>query len=139
MLSIVSFVVAVWAALGVRRLNSAWRNLLRIQELRDELTEVASRISDAAPNVADDQEVMLGCFSDAEAVLVSLKGDIGGRFLFWSSRRGLILEIEKARTELNRYREKDHLDIHTSWEAYRQISQVALRVEHHVQNRRLER
>lgn len=138
-LSVVSFAVALWAAWGVRRLNNAWRNLLRIQELRDELTDVASRISTEAPNVVNDQEVMLGCLSDAEAVLISLKGSIGGRFLFWSTRRRLVLEIEKVRVELNRYREKDYLNVHTASEAYRRISQVALMVGHHVQDQRLER
>jgi hypothetical protein len=138
-LSIVSFIVAVWAALGVRRINNAWRNLVRIQELQSELTGTASKISSAAPNVANDREALLGYFSDAEAILTSLKGSIGGRFLFGSRRRALILDIEKVRATLNQYREKNNLDSATTREAYRQISQVALRIEHHVQDRRLER
>lgn len=138
-LSIVSFVVAIWAALRVRKLNSAWRDLLRIQELRDELTDKASNISVAAPNVANDREAILRYLSEAEAILISLKGSIGGRFLFWSRRRALILSIERVRTKLNQCQGDSNLNSPMTWETYRQISQVVLRVGHHIEDRRLER
>jgi hypothetical protein len=138
-LSIVSFIVAVWAALGVRRINNAWRNLIRIQDLHDELIDTASKIVAAAPTVANDREAILHSFSEAEGILISLKGSIGGRFLFWSRRRALILDIEKVRADLKQCREKNNLDRATTLEAYREISRVALRVRHYVQDRRLER
>lgn len=133
-LSVISFFVALWAAWGVRRINNAWRNFTRIRELKEELTETASRISDAAPNIESDQDAMLEYFSDAAAILISLRQSIGGRYLFGSGRRRLILDMEEVRLNLNRFGEKRPVESATVREAYLQISHMALRIQHHIED-----
>jgi hypothetical protein len=135
-LSVISFFVALWAAWGVRRINNAWRNFTRIRELHEELTRTASRISSAAPNIESNQEAMLEYFSAAAAILISLRHSIGGRYLFGSGRRRLILDMEEVRTNLNQYREKQPVEREAARAAYLQISHVALRIQHHIEDRR---
>src|SRR5215212_10628334 len=81
--AVAGFLLALWAAWGVRRLRKAYQNLVRGQDLLEELRRAASGISDAASDVEANRDALLLACVSAEATLEGLKSRVGGWYVFW--------------------------------------------------------
>jgi hypothetical protein len=140
-LSLLTLFAALAAWRQIRKLNSRYQALwIRIpQQLRD-LEAAAYEIVEAAPSATSNPDAVLNALSAAEGKLTSLEGWIGGRYVPFSRRRGLVLEIVKVRNELkSRQARGARLDESVARDAYRKVSKVAQLINDHVEDRRLER
>ena len=68
-LSVVGFLLALWATWGVRRLRKAYQDIIRGQDLLEELRRAASEISDAASDVEANRDALLLAVVSAEATM----------------------------------------------------------------------
>jgi hypothetical protein len=138
-LSLLTLLAAVAAWWQIRKLNSRYQGLLRIPEQLTDLEAAASEIISAAPYVSSNPDAVLNPLSTAEGKLTSLAGWVGGRYVFFSRRRELVLEIIEVRDELKRRQARGaRLDEAVARDAYRKISKVAQRINDHIEDRRLE-
>jgi hypothetical protein len=140
-LSVISFVVALWAGLRVRTLTRAFQDLIRGEDLLDRLRSIASGISSGASDTDANRDDILLLFVNADATLEGLKGRIGGWwFVFWGRRYTLKSEMDAVRRDLDRYQEGGRtLDGAAVMGEYRKIQRVAEKVANLMQDRRLER
>ena len=140
-LSVISFFIALWAGLSVRRLTKAYQDLVRGQDLLDELRNTATEISDAAADPIANRDTLLLSFVSAEATLEGLKGRVGAWYVFWGRRSALKSDIEELRRALKRYHDKGErvLDRESVMGEYLEIQRVVVRVENLLRDRRLER
>jgi hypothetical protein len=140
-LSVVGFLLALWAAWGVRKLRKAYQDLVRGQDLLDELQRAASEIADAASDVEANREVLLLAFVSAEAALEGLKSRVGGWYVFWGDRGDLKSDIDKLRRDFKGHQDNGarHVDRATAMVEYRRIQRIVLRVINIQRDRRLER
>jgi hypothetical protein len=141
-LSVVSFFVALWAGVSVRKLKREYQDIIRGQDLLDELRATASEISDAAADPIANRETLLMSFVSAEATLESLSGRVGGWFVFWGRRGALKSDIKRLRHALKRYQdtEAQKLDRDSIMMGeYLEIQRIAAKVENLLRDRRLER
>ena len=141
-LSVVSFFVALWAGVSVRKLKREYQDIIRGQDLLDELRATASEISDAAADPIANRETLLISFVSAEATLEGLSGRVGGWFVFWGRRGALKSDIKRLRHALKRYQdtEAQKLDRDSIMMGeYLEIQRIAARVANLLRDRRLER
>lgn len=140
MLSILTFLAAVYTWWQIRKLVRRFRGLVRIPEQVEDLKAAASEIVAAAPHAGSNPDAVLGPLSVAEGKLTSLQGQIGGRYRYGSARRELVLEILQLRKELAGRQERGApMDASVAMGAYRKISKVAGRITDHSLDQRLER
>jgi hypothetical protein len=105
-----------------------------------ELDAAATEIVTAAPSAARNPDAVLAAFSKAEGKLTSMQDRIGGRYLPWSRRRGLVLEIIEVRDALkSNQAEGAAVDRAIAMDMYRRVTKVAQRISDHVADQRLER
>lgn len=141
-LSVASFFVALWAGITVRNLRSGFHDLIRGQDLLDDLRATASEISNAAVDPVANKDALLLSFVSAETTLEGLQERVGGRFVFWGTRGALKSDIGKLRRSLKRYQEEDNhpLDREAVMTGeYLEIQRVVFRAENLLRDRRLER
>lgn len=139
-LSVATLAAAISAWGQIRQVTSRYQALLRIPEHTSELVAAASEIIKAAPSAASNPDAVLAAFSAAEGKLTSVKGWVGGRYLFGSRRRELVLEIIKVRDTLKRYQARGAVvDRATAMDIYRSVTKVARRITDYVEDQRLER
>jgi hypothetical protein len=140
-LSVVGFLLALWAAWGVWRLRKAYQDLLRGQDLLEDLRRAASEISAAAADVEANRDTLLLAFVSAEATLEGLKSRVGGWYVFWGDRGALKSDIDKLRRDLKGHQDKGarNLDGATARAEWLRIQRIVLRVVNIQRDRRLER
>jgi hypothetical protein len=140
-LSVAGFLLAIWATWGVRRLRKAYQDLVRGQDLLEELQKAASEISDAASDVEANRDALLLAFVSAEATLEGLKARVGEWYVFWGDRGDLKSDIDTLRRDLKGHHDNDarHIDRATAMAEYRRIQRIVLRVVNIQRDRRLER
>ena len=140
LLSVFTFFAAAAAWWQVRKITGRYQELVRLPEHMRELEEAATEIVDTAPSAASDPDAVLTAFSKAEGKLTSMKDRIGGWYLPWSPRRGLVLEILEVRDALKSHQAKGvDLDRAIAMDMYRRITKVTQRITDHVEDQRLER
>jgi hypothetical protein len=138
--SVASFVIALWVGLRVRSLRTAFQDLIRGQDLLDQLRDIASEISDGAADTVSNHDSILLLFVRAEATLESLKGRVAGYFVVWGRRGALKSDIDVLRSDLDQYQIGGNrtLDRTAVMKEYRKIQKVVQRVENLQRDRRLE-
>ena len=138
--SVVGFAIALWAGVRVRSLSKAFQDLIRGQDLLDELRDTASEISDYAADTATNHDDILLLFVRAEATLESLKGRVAGYFVVWGRRGALKSDIDVLRQDLNQYHAGGTRTLKRTavMNEYRKIQRVVQRVENLQRDRRLE-